>query len=209
MARSRSTVGELLYWCYANLAMAHAALDGGATAYGRQHYMVRARLLKGLTDGTMDVGSLVEDDRLKIALPRACCYCGAEGRLSIDHLIPASRGGPESADNIVWACGPCNSSKGAGDVLRWYAGRGEFPPLLLLRRYLKLVIGYCTARNLLGTSLAELPDLPFDLACVPESFPAPDVLILWRVPLGSVPGWQEAAPGAAGADGGMQRFRDS
>ena len=201
MARSRSTVGELLYWCYANLAMAHAALDGGATAYGRQHYMVRTRLLNGLTEGTMTVGSLVDDDRLKLVLPRACCYCGAGERLSVDHLIPVSRGGPESADNIVWACAPCNSSKGAGDVLRWYAGRREFPPLLLLRRYLKLAIGYCAARNLLGTPLAELPEIPFDLASVPESFPPPGELILWRVPLGGGPGSQATEPGAA-ADGG-------
>lgn len=195
VARSLSTVGELLHWCYANLAMAHAALDGGATAYGRHHYMVRARLFNGLTEGTMTVGSLVEDDRLKLVLPRGCCYCGVGGRLSVDHLIPTSRGGQESADNIVWACGPCNSSKGGADVLRWYAGRGKFPPLLLLRRYLKLAIGYCSARNLLGAPLAELPDLPFDLAAVPESFPDPGVLILWPVQVGSEQGSQEAGPG--------------
>ena len=42
--------------------MAHAAFNNGATAYGRTHFMIRARLLKGLTEGTMTVGSLVEDD---------------------------------------------------------------------------------------------------------------------------------------------------
>jgi len=196
VASARSTVGGSLHWCYANLAMAHAALNSGATAYGRSHFMVRARLLKGLNEGTMAVGSLVEDERLKFLLPRACCYCGADGRLSVDHLIPTSRGGLDSGDNIVWSCGPCNSSKGATDLLRWYAGRGEFPPLLLLRRYLKLAIGYCAVRELLGVSLAEIPDLPFDLGSVPQAFPAPGGLVLWRVPLGSVEGQQrQAAPG--------------
>ena len=183
MAKVLKTVGELLNWCYANLAMAHAAIDDGSVEYGRLHFMVRARLLNGLTGGTMTVGSLVEDDRLKIALPRACCYCGMAERLSVDHLIPTSRGGLESGDNIVWSCTPCNSAKGSKDLLRWYSDRGEFPPLLLLRRYLKLAIGYCSAHDLLDSPLSAVPDLPFDLASVPQSFPAPSGLILWRIPL--------------------------
>lgn len=54
-----------IYWSYANLAMAHAAVTH---------------------------------------LPHACSYCGSDERLTVDHLMPRSRGGPETADNVVWAC---------------------------------------------------------------------------------------------------------
>lgn len=43
-----------------------------------------------------------------------CAYCGREfGRadLTLDHVIPRSRGGRNSFDNVVTACGPCNFRK--------------------------------------------------------------------------------------------------
>ena len=52
------TVGDLLYRSYANLAMAHAALNMGSEKYGKVHYMIRARLQKRVADGTMNIGSL-------------------------------------------------------------------------------------------------------------------------------------------------------
>jgi hypothetical protein len=42
------TVRELLANSYANLAMAHAALTARAERYGRVHFMIRAKLRKGL-----------------------------------------------------------------------------------------------------------------------------------------------------------------
>ena len=43
-----------------------------------------------------------------------CCqYCGAKGELTFDHVIPRSRGGITSWENVVAACAPCNLKKGA------------------------------------------------------------------------------------------------
>lgn len=42
----------------------------------------------------------------------ACCYCGRLGPLARDHDIPLARGGANTIDNIVPACGSCNSKKG-------------------------------------------------------------------------------------------------
>ena len=42
----------------------------------------------------------------------ACQYCGHSAELTFDHVIPRSRGGRTSWDNIVAACGPCNLRKG-------------------------------------------------------------------------------------------------
>ncbi len=42
-----------------------------------------------------------------------CQYCGREqGGLTVDHVIPRSRGGSSAWDNIVAACAPCNRKKG-------------------------------------------------------------------------------------------------
>ena len=41
-----------------------------------------------------------------------CQYCGSEDDLTFDHVIPRSRGGRTTWENIVTACAPCNLSKG-------------------------------------------------------------------------------------------------
>jgi 5-methylcytosine-specific restriction endonuclease McrA len=39
-----------------------------------------------------------------------CQYCGAQAE-NIDHVIPRSRGGPHSWENVVAACRRCNTAK--------------------------------------------------------------------------------------------------
>ena len=42
-----------------------------------------------------------------------CVYCGtAAGRLTLDHVVPRSRGGDSVWENVVTACAPCNLRKG-------------------------------------------------------------------------------------------------
>jgi len=41
-----------------------------------------------------------------------CQYCGSRRNLTLDHVVPKSKGGTHSWDNIVTACSPCNSRKG-------------------------------------------------------------------------------------------------
>jgi len=41
-----------------------------------------------------------------------CCqYCGSKGDLTFDHVLPRSRGGVTSWENVVAACSPCNLRK--------------------------------------------------------------------------------------------------
>ncbi|HEY9741691.1 MAG TPA: HNH endonuclease [Coleofasciculaceae cyanobacterium] len=53
-----------------------------------------------------------------------CQYCGSTKKLTLDHVIPRSKGGKHSWDNVVIACERCNSRKGdrtpyqAGMILR-------------------------------------------------------------------------------------------
>lgn len=42
-----------------------------------------------------------------------CQYCGAErAALTVDHVVPRSKGGGSTWDNIVTCCAPCNRRKG-------------------------------------------------------------------------------------------------
>ncbi len=41
-----------------------------------------------------------------------CQYCGSEGELTFDHIVPRSRGGRTVWTNVVAACAKCNLAKG-------------------------------------------------------------------------------------------------
>ncbi|MBW3609251.1 MAG: HNH endonuclease [Actinobacteria bacterium] len=40
-----------------------------------------------------------------------CQYCGSRANLTVDHVIPRSRGGTHTWENVVAACRPCNMRK--------------------------------------------------------------------------------------------------
>lgn len=42
-----------------------------------------------------------------------CQYCGSKEEPTFDHVIPVSKGGPTSWENVVIACLPCNQKKGS------------------------------------------------------------------------------------------------
>jgi 5-methylcytosine-specific restriction endonuclease McrA len=41
-----------------------------------------------------------------------CQYCGSRSNLTVDHVIPRSKGGSSDWENIVASCAPCNRRKG-------------------------------------------------------------------------------------------------
>lgn len=42
-----------------------------------------------------------------------CRHCGTHLALTCDHVIPESKGGPTTLENLQTLCQPCNSRKGA------------------------------------------------------------------------------------------------
>lgn len=176
------TVRDQIAWSYANLARAHAALSDGLVEYTTIHHMIRIKLFKGLVSGRMSMRSLYDDERLKMNLPQICVYCGRDDHLSLDHLIPRRKDGKDNAENLVWACRPCNSSKNGRDMLRWMVIRGSFPSIYVLRRYLKVVAKKCEELGVLDEPLSNVANneaYPFALELLPHSFPPLAQLALW------------------------------
>lgn len=48
-----------------------------------------------------------------------CHYCGKIAKLTLDHVIPLSKGGKHSKDNVVAACLHCNCSKNDRTLEDW------------------------------------------------------------------------------------------
>jgi 5-methylcytosine-specific restriction endonuclease McrA len=52
----------------------------------------------------------------------SCQYCGDRSDLTFDHLVPRSKGGHTTWENVVTACAPCNLKKGGhlpNEVSMW------------------------------------------------------------------------------------------
>lgn len=50
---------------------------------------------------------------------RDCTYCGEPGCSVLDHMLPVTRGGKNSFENLFPACETCNTSKGNRTLIEW------------------------------------------------------------------------------------------
>jgi 5-methylcytosine-specific restriction endonuclease McrA len=67
-----------------------------------------------------------------------CAYCGAADRsLQRDCVLPISRGGRYTLDNVVPACGSCNASKCNDEVTGWLR-RKRLDERAFLQRHLEV-----------------------------------------------------------------------
>lgn len=84
-----------------------------------------------------------------------CEYCRATKNLSWDHIIPKSRGGPDTAKNHAQACKQCNSSKGNKGLYEWYGiDRKDELPRIVAGKHLKMLYEIHEKNNTLNS-----PDL--------------------------------------------------
>ncbi len=181
MAKQKiETVRELIYYSYANLAMAHTAVEKKQEKYEIFNFMIRAKLFKGLKDRTMNMRTIFDDEKIKLQTGQICNYCGSTEKLALDHIFPQKYGGQDNAENLIFACRTCNSSKGKKDLVEWMIFRGQFLPLMVIRRYLKLTFKYCIENDLIDKQITELKglELPFKIELLPTSYPKPNLLTL-------------------------------
>src|SRR5690554_4453576 len=150
MAKQKiETVRELIYYSYANLAMAHSAVNKKQEKYNTFNYMIRAKLFKGLKEGTMNMRTIFDDEKIKLQTGQICNYCGSGNNLALDHILAKHFVQKDNAENLIYACRSCNSSKGKKDLMEWMDYKKDFFPLMVIRRYLKLIFQYCEEHELL------------------------------------------------------------
>ena len=62
--------------------------------------------------------------------------------LTKDHVIPITKGGKTSADNVIPACASCNSSKSNRDMIEWFTSRPFYK-----KERLEAIIKYLQSRK--------------------------------------------------------------
>ena len=55
-----------------------------------------------------------------------CAYCGSNKNLTIDHIVPRSKGGTDFTKNVVCCCHDCNQSKSHTPWEDWYFSQEFF-----------------------------------------------------------------------------------
>ena len=58
-----------------------------------------------------------------------CAYCGSTENLEQEHVIPVSKGGHYTVDNIIPACRSCNASKNNKSLEEWYVNHRSYSTL--------------------------------------------------------------------------------
>ena len=73
-------------------------------------HSAKRRLRIEQTEGLL---TIQEWRAIKAAYQDHCAYCDKKTELTLDHVIPLSKQGVHSKDNVVPACWPCNNKKHA------------------------------------------------------------------------------------------------
>lgn len=84
------------------------------------------------TENWQGMNWIRQDKRLAIYLRDgcACAWCGASveqgAQLTLDHLLPVSKGGTNNEANLVTACQRCNSSRGNRSVEQFASAVAQY-----------------------------------------------------------------------------------
>ena len=62
--------------------------------------------------------------------PDICTYCGVTTNLTIDHIVPLSKNGTHTFDNLTIACRSCNTSKYTHSLVYWFATKRQLTEAL-------------------------------------------------------------------------------
>ncbi|MES2274164.1 MAG: HNH endonuclease [Chlamydiota bacterium] len=139
------TIKDLIFYQYAKIIASSAAIPG---------YKFVMNRMKMLSSGEIKMSVILRELKMQMSGEERCCeYCRSTENLSWDHLIPRSKNGPDTAENGVWACRLCNSSKGSKGIYEWYGvDRKDELPRLVAGKYLKLLYEIHEARATLNAT---------------------------------------------------------
>ena len=182
-----TTVRDQIVWSYANLARAHAALEDGVAKYKMVHHIIIGnKMYLGLPSGKIAMRSLYDDERLRLTASQACYYCGHWDNLTVDHLVPLVSGRLDEADNLIWACQSCNSSKSGRVLLIWVNSTGFSPQYYYCGVASRLLLGIGKRMGKWMLTLSKLRKRTphwISTCCRPNCLPWPNYNTSWRKPI--------------------------
>jgi hypothetical protein len=88
------TLKDLLYWQYAKII-------SGSAGFGKSNHRFIMDRYKKLKSGEIEWSTSIREWVHERESPDICIYCGGGGPLTVEHMIPRSRGGPDHPDNAV------------------------------------------------------------------------------------------------------------
>ena len=106
------TVRALIYWQYAKI-IAHSA------GIGKREYRFIMNRFKKMQNGDIfwnEIREYIKEREKK----DECIFCGSKADLTLEHMFPASLGGPDDEKNVVWVCKRCNSAKSNRRLYEYY-----------------------------------------------------------------------------------------
>lgn len=127
------SVRDLIFWQYAKIISESAGT-------GKKNYGFVMNRFKKLQSGEINWSTSIREYIKERENPNNCIYCGSEGDLTLEHILPQCRCGLDSPDNAVWACKECNSSKGGKRLYEWFGlARKDEVSRIVEGKYLKLI----------------------------------------------------------------------
>lgn len=137
------TLKDLLFWQYAKIISESAGV-------GKKGFGFVMDRFKKLQSGEIKWSSSVREYLREREKTDECIYCGSASQLTLDHLLPTARKGPDLPDNVIMVCKKCNSSKGDKRLYEWYGLENRYKlPRVAEGKYLKLLYSLLENKGLL------------------------------------------------------------
>lgn len=158
---SVKTIRNLIYWEYAKLIAGSAVKD-------RKNYAFIVYTYTKLRNQQIHPSTILRENQLLVGeYPDKCAYCEKKTEnMHWEHIIPSSRGGPDTIDNQVLSCQSCNLSKGDKDPYEWYGEEKKYEiPRLVWGKYLKVIYEMHERKETLEKACSKT----LDITCVLSS----------------------------------------
>jgi len=143
MGYQAQNVQDLIFFEYAKLITVSRVgkypTKESSKEYRKHFWGVFWATKRKLNAEAIQPSGLIRENKMLVDSERTCAYCGSDQKLQWEHVIPLSRGGPDSIDNLVLACQPCNLKKGKKDIYLMYRGHTHEIPRVVWGKYLKLI----------------------------------------------------------------------
>jgi hypothetical protein len=144
------TIKDLIFWQYAKLISKSAGFGINERAFQMSKF-------KELQEGKIIWSTNIREWIKEHENPNECIYCGIKQNLTIEHILPTSRGGPNTSDNTVWICKSCNSKKGDKGLYEYFGLENKDKiPRIAEGKYLKLLYKIHEEKGSLDYNLEDI-----------------------------------------------------